>query len=293
MRLITKEQRNQVREYTFNSLIQKGYTQETYKGITIFKAEKEGRFYLEIFIGNSTKNANKYYYRDEKRRNEVIEQYKAQFDRREAYKAELKANPVKSCAANASAAIKSELKKHYPAIKFSVTSENFAGGNSVRVSYDLGPDDKEVNNIISKYQYGHFNGMEDIYEYSNSSDDIPQAKYVSASQSISRELMYNLAMLMSSKFSFKDVPKLKTIDDFNTSFPERWGSAWSWENLIYQSLRKTNFNTQDVSKISLIDVFMDEADNGGFYFTYSVDGILYDTRVYTKNTEKVSLLHLV
>ena len=32
--------------------------------------------------------------------------------------------------------------------------------------------------IVSKYQYGHFDGMNDIYEYSNSREDIPQAKYI-------------------------------------------------------------------------------------------------------------------
>jgi hypothetical protein len=32
--------------------------------------------------------------------------------------------------------------------------------------------------MTDKYQYGHFNGMEDIYEYSNNNDAIPQTKYL-------------------------------------------------------------------------------------------------------------------
>jgi hypothetical protein len=31
------------------------------------------------------------------------------------------------------------------------------------------------------YQYGHFNGMEDIYEYSSMIPDLPQVKFVQIS----------------------------------------------------------------------------------------------------------------
>ena len=53
-------------------------------------------------------------------------------------------------------------------------------GSSVRINLkNPTPEQrKTVEQLSSKYQYGHFNGMEDIYEYSNSRDDIPQAKYV-------------------------------------------------------------------------------------------------------------------
>lgn len=71
------------------------------------------------------------------------------------------------------------LKKKYPTIEFSVRSDNFANGNSVHISWNLGPTSDEVDKLVSKYQYGHFDGMIDLYEYSNTRDDIPQAKYVS------------------------------------------------------------------------------------------------------------------
>lgn len=35
-----------------------------------------------------------------------------------------------------------------------------------------------VEKIAHPYQYGHFNGMEDIYEYTNTREDIPQVKFV-------------------------------------------------------------------------------------------------------------------
>lgn len=81
-------------------------------------------------------------------------------------------------AATAAAAIRTELKNAFPGIKFSVRSEIYSGCNSVNVSYIDGIDEKRVENLLAKYQYGHFNGMEDIYENTNRRDDLPQVKYL-------------------------------------------------------------------------------------------------------------------
>src|SRR5207302_113187 len=56
--------------------------------------------------------------------------------------------------------IRIELKRTFPATKFSVRSDY----NSVDISWDLGPTVKEVELITGKYQEGHFNGMTDSYE---------------------------------------------------------------------------------------------------------------------------------
>jgi len=64
--------------------------------------------------------------------------------------------------------IRIELARAFPGQKFSVRSSSFANGNDVRVSWTDGPTTKEVQAIVGKYQYGHFNGMEDIYEYNRS-----------------------------------------------------------------------------------------------------------------------------
>ena len=68
-----------------------------------------------------------------------------------------------------------------------VTSDSFAGGNSVDASVtDLTPDAyKKLCVFAERYQYGSFNSMEDLYEYSNSRNDIPQAKYVTVNNNIS------------------------------------------------------------------------------------------------------------
>ena len=37
---------------------------------------------------------------------------------------------------------------------------------------------KEIKAYCNQFQYGHFDGMTDCYEYSNNRDDLPQAKFV-------------------------------------------------------------------------------------------------------------------
>jgi hypothetical protein len=74
-------------------------------------------------------------------------------------------------------------------IRAKVTSDSFAGGNSVDVRCVDLPAGKvrELEKLFKKYQYGHFNGMEDIYEISNSRDDLPQVKYLHVTNELSDE----------------------------------------------------------------------------------------------------------
>ena len=92
---------------------------------------------------------------------------------------------MKTTSALTAKAIRKELQTSYPDIKFTVHSENFAGGNSVHISYTDGPLYDTIDNIVSKYQYGNFDGMQDLYEYNNCREDIPQAKYVTVTRNIS------------------------------------------------------------------------------------------------------------
>lgn len=99
---------------------------------------------------------------------------------------------MKTQAAKAAAAIRKELKTAFPKIVFSVTSDTYSMGDSVRIKYEDGPKTEEVDKITSKYQYGNFDGMTDCYNNDNCRDDIPQAKYVQISRSMS-ERSRNLA----------------------------------------------------------------------------------------------------
>jgi|GEM_PF-1753200 len=60
-----------------------------------------------------------------------------------------------------------ELERAFPGHKFSITSETFSGGDSIDVRWEDGALYDDVNKIVKKYQEGHFDGMTDMYEYSN------------------------------------------------------------------------------------------------------------------------------
>lgn len=70
--------------------------------------------------------------------------------------------------------IRTELKKH--GIKATVRAKAYAGGESITVTVnnELPATYKAIKAYCSRFQYGHFDGMQDLYEYSNHSDDLPQ-----------------------------------------------------------------------------------------------------------------------
>jgi hypothetical protein len=75
-------------------------------------------------------------------------------------------------------------------IKCRTRSESYSMGNSVNATiYDQTPEVyADVKAYASQFVYGQFNSMEDIYEYSNRRDDLPQSKYVTVDNDHSDEL---------------------------------------------------------------------------------------------------------
>jgi len=64
-------------------------------------------------------------------------------------------------------------------VKCSARSKSYSGGDSVHWSVEnIHPDiAQQIKEFASQHEYGSFNGMDDIYEYTNCRDDIPQTKY--------------------------------------------------------------------------------------------------------------------
>lgn len=87
--------------------------------------------------------------------------------------------------------MRTELKRAFPGIKFSVTGSSFAGGCSIHVKWTDGPTAKQVDAIIDKYQYGHFDGMTDYYDYNDSvfCEVFGSTKYTSSSRQYSDEFI--------------------------------------------------------------------------------------------------------
>jgi hypothetical protein len=219
MRNLTKASREASRTAQFDYLVNKGYSRETYKALDFFTIH-EGKYYtLKIYRGTAASPEHYVNYRTEEARAQAIQNYKANYESREAYKAEQKIKNkgrLSSHAATA-AAIREELKKNFAGVKFSVTSESYAGGNSCRISWTDGPTTREVEAITGKYQYGSFDGMTDSYNYTNSRDDIPQTKYVQESRTISDDILnIVVAELMELRTYSED-----ELNDFSRTGPKQ------------------------------------------------------------------------
>lgn len=84
--------------------------------------------------------------------------------------------------------IRAELKAAFKGVKFSVRNRDYG---SVDISWADGPTTASVDKIVNKYQRGHFNGMEDIYEDAASpwNHVFGGAKYVSTHRDFSSDLI--------------------------------------------------------------------------------------------------------
>lgn len=186
-RLLTKEQRENVFNTSIYLLTDRGYTEQVYKKLHILTKEEGGDILsVQIYKEGAGHPILNKRYKPVSYGLTNIENVKRNYDGREEYKA--KNPPRKSGSALCAIAIREELKANFEGVKFSVKSETYSGGDSVRIEWTDGPTTAEVTKFTAKYQYGSFNGMEDIYEHTNSREDIPQAKYIFETRTKSEEL---------------------------------------------------------------------------------------------------------
>src|SRR5262245_30956879 len=65
-------------------------------------------------------------------------------------------------AAETAKLIRKALKSNFPGVKFSVRSDTYAGGASIRVRHTDGPTKAEVEAVVGMYQGSDFDGMQDL-----------------------------------------------------------------------------------------------------------------------------------
>jgi len=148
------------------------------------------------------------------------------------------AKEEKSSQARAASCIRSDLKEKFPRVKFAVRSSSYAGGDSVDVSWTDGPTYDDINSLVKKYQYGSFDGMQDLYEYTNTREDIPQSKYVQCQRTLSDEVRA------------KTWERLKSTQaGCENATPDSWiENAKCWgSTLIYRELNKISFTEEAVN----------------------------------------------
>jgi hypothetical protein len=113
-----------------------------------------------------------------------------------------------STQAQAAKMIRASLKAN--GISAKVTSESASMMTAVRVEIlgDVLPATKKaVEAYANQFQYGHFDGMQDLYEYSNRNADLPQVKYVTVTATYSDEIKQEVLTYLCANYAdFANVP---------------------------------------------------------------------------------------
>lgn len=129
--------------------------------------------------------------------------------------------------------IRKILKKEFPNTKFSVRADSFSGGNSVNIYWTDGPTSNKVDEFVKKFQYGHFDGMTDCYEYSNGREDIPQVKFVMTTRKMSDQVRDLIVADHNSNFC--EEAKINDINGWNDSY-----QCWN-NNLVWRKFSEISF----------------------------------------------------
>jgi len=122
--------------------------------------------------------------------------------------------------------IRTELKKH--GIKGRVRASTASMTSSVNVYLDNCEAPwvfEAVKAFASRFQYGHFDGMIDCYEYSNTNDDLPQVRFVFVDNGRSDTDCQNAYNFLKTNFAgYENAPE-KYQDAQNEMFGSEWVST--------------------------------------------------------------------
>lgn len=125
--------------------------------------------------------------------------------------------------------IRAELKKH--GIKGKVRTRSYAGGSSIDIDVidQLPATVRQIEEFAGQFEYGHFDGMTDCYEYSNIRNDIPQVSFVFVRNEWSEEKKadaWNYVRGWHADASDTDEPQ--TMDDFELLYRVMRGTWGTW-----------------------------------------------------------------
>lgn len=129
--------------------------------------------------------------------------------------------------------IRKTLKAAYPGVTFRVRSDGFSGGDSVDVEWRDGPTSDAVEQLVSQHEKGHVDGMEDLYHYSNSRDDIPQTTYLHCDRHMSHDAHRAMVAHLNQRFGWE----LRLIE--RTSPAWRKEPAHTWFEIDHASDQHT------------------------------------------------------
>lgn len=142
--------------------------------------------------------------------------------------------------------IRAELKRTFPKTKFSVRSESYSMGSSVRVSWTDGPTSKRVEEVLSGFEGRSFDGMTDSTHYHPitlpSGETVRAYSYVTASRKVSDRHLAQVIEAVAAKYGDHNRP---TVEEFKRGggwhSPILGGASWGggrdcWADLIHRAL---------------------------------------------------------
>lgn len=109
--------------------------------------------------------------------------------------------------------IKKELAQLWPAVKFSVRSKSYSGGNNISVHWTDGPTSKQVDAILNKYEGGSFDGSQDLYASCRTpwTEVFGDSKYIHGSRTNTKAFI--IMAIAASQYAGDDRIKVLGSDD--------------------------------------------------------------------------------
>ena len=126
-------------------------------------------------------------------------------------------------------------------MKATASSSYFSMGNSVTVKVLSGTDAalKTLKDDAIKYEAGSFDGMNDIYNYDNVRDDIPQTKYLFIEDLRAEEIMKGFVGNKYDDLDFKiNGEKVRTYYDVVKKLKEICEEEDGWQHILKAMVRE-------------------------------------------------------
>lgn len=123
--------------------------------------------------------------------------------------------------------IRQSLKESFPGVKFSVKSKTYAGGASINVNWTNGPNSKQVNAIVKRFEGSYFDGMSDYkgsnYSSINGEEVSFGADFVFTNRKYTAEFLQSTLEWTAAKYGV--VNNMKVIDSQFGAWIEYTGGA--------------------------------------------------------------------
>lgn len=144
-------------------------------------------------------------------------------------------------AAKTATAIRRLLKKTYPGVEFIIKSKYYTLGDNVEIFYADFVRPQKIEELVAKYQRGHFDASTDTYENSNKREDVPQAKFIFVSRQLSEFSRSMILRAILKKHKLKDFSR-ETVEKNFGMLPEQllWKVASSIDLPTVEETAKQN-----------------------------------------------------